>query len=96
MAEIGEVVHSLDEIADDAYMSIQPAADIEWMITNIYHAGAAELYIYDGTDESLVDSDPAGGVWANYKFFLTNGHYLRIKNVNGGAAVVGYDGVRII
>ena len=95
MAEYGETVESLESVNNDAFLTIQPPVGEEWEIFNIQHGGAAELYKYDGTNEVLIDTDSSGGAWASFKFFATNGNYMRVKNTSGAAAIMGYEGVRI-
>jgi hypothetical protein len=89
----GSVVTDLSSVADDAYLTIQPGASNEWVINNIYYAGAVEVYRYDGTNSILFASDTAAGALIQCNFRCKNGDYIRVKNVSGDAAILGYDGI---
>lgn len=89
----GDVVAETASVANGAYMDIQPGAGAEWIIHNLYWAGAVELYKYDGTDTIKFSSDTAFGALMGTIINISNAHYLRIKNVSGGAIICGYDGV---
>lgn len=90
---VGDVTSSLTSVANDAYLDIQPASGIEWVIHNLYHAGSAELYISDGTNEIKVMSDTTESGWLGYYLHANNDRYYRIKNISGGSIYLGYDGV---
>ncbi len=94
MADVRGIVEDLQSVNDGAFLTIQPSTGEEWLIKNIYHGGAAELYKYDGVNEVLVDSDTESGSWIGWQFFATDNIYYRVKNVSGGAALIGYEGVR--
>ncbi len=89
----GDVVTDLQSVADDAYLTIQPASGNEWIINNIYYSGAVEIYRYDGTNSILFYSDSTAGGLIYCNFRCTNGDYIRVKNVSGDAAILGYDGI---
>lgn len=93
MAAIGDVFSDLgNSVADDGYLDAQPASDHEAIINNWNAGGDAEIYMYDGTYEILVSTITGGGclqgIWR-----CTNSLYYRIKNINGDAQHLGYDGV---
>lgn len=90
---VGDIVADTTSKDDDAYLDVQPGAGAEWVIHNIYYAGAAELYKYDGSNTILFDTTTAGGAHLNVQIHVNNTDYLRIRNVSGGAAIVGYDGI---
>ena len=91
---VGDVVTDLQSITTTSYLTIQPGAGVEWVIHNIYGAADCEVSRYDGTDESLIDTSPTvGRWWSNLQLHLTNGQYLRIRNINAASKVIGYDGV---
>jgi len=90
---VGDVVQDLQSIAAAGFLAIQPGAGIEWVIHNIYHASKVELYFYDGTNSILVDSDTGNGRWSWEEFHVTNTKYLRVKNTDAAAQLVGFDGV---
>ncbi len=89
---VNDVVTAHSSIADGSSLTIQPGSGAEWLIKNIYFGGAVELYRTDGTNAIKIDSDPSAGRLSG-SWLLTNGVYLALKNVSGGAAYLGYDGM---
>jgi len=90
---VGDVFSDLQSIAGGEYLDIQPPADTEVVIHNIYHEAGAELYFYDGTNSLKFDEDSAGGIWAGFFFHCTNSKRIRVKNTDTIARLIGYDGV---
>lgn len=90
---VGDKTTYIGSLADTAFKDIQPGSGAEWTIHNIYHADDVELYVYDGSNSLLFDSRTGQGAWLKYAFQLTNGYYLRIKNVSGASMIVAFDGV---
>lgn len=98
MAAVGDVYTGLESVADNGYHTIQPASGGEAVVTYITVAGGGKVIIshYDGTYEAVLmdlsvnggDSMPFGG----QGFPVTNGTYLRVQNVSGGALVIGHSG----
>lgn len=91
----GDVYVNIASVANNAYLTIQPAGSAEAVIHNIYYAGAVEFYRYDGTNNLKFDSDTATATFAREGLFLhvTNGSYARVKNVSGSTMLMGFDGV---
>lgn len=89
----GDAVGDLQSKASDAVLAIQPGAGVEWIIHNIYHEDSVEIYLVEGANELLFDSDVAKGNWSAFFFHLTNSHYLKVKNKAASAKLIGYDGV---
>ena len=89
----GDTVASVSSVNAAATKTIQPGAGIEWIIHNVYHEAEVELYIVEGANELLFDDAAAKGSWSAYFFHLTNTHYLKVKNTNAGAKLIGYDGI---
>ena len=90
---VGDVVTTLQTIADTADLLIQPAPGVEWIIHNLYFSGAVEVYKDDGLLDVLFDSDASAGARLGYVWHVTNGTYLKIRNASGFNAVLGYDGI---
>ena len=90
---VGDVTSALSSVANNAYLDIQPAAGVEWVVHNLYHKGSAELYISDGSNEIKVMADTSESGWLGYYLHCNNTLYYRIKNISGGAIYLGYDGV---
>lgn len=82
-------------ISDDAHLDIQPGSTIEWVIHNVYvpEGSAVEFYYYDGTITIKFDSDAVDGTRFNQNWHATNGTYVRVKNVSGGALIIAADGI---
>ena len=89
----GDVVAIISSVNTATTKTIQPEAGVEWIIHNIYHGAEAELYVVEGANELLFDSAETKGSWSAYFFHLTNTHYLKVKNTNAGAKLIGYDGI---
>lgn len=90
---VNDVISDCQSVANTAYLSIQPASGVEWVIHNIDFGGAVEISRYDGTDEIIFRTESAIGEYACVRH-VTNGQYLRVKNVSGGTIKIGYDGVQ--
>jgi hypothetical protein len=92
MAVSGDVFDAVPEaIANNGTKNIQPASGHEAVIHNIYTGmGACELYKFDNTTLSKIDS--ASG-WLGYAFHVTNTCYLQVKNVSGGSLNISFDGI---
>lgn len=89
----GDTVASVSSVNAAATKTIQPGAGIEWIIHNIYHEAEVELYIVEGANELLFDSVATKGSWSAYFHHLTNTVYLKVKNTNAGAKLIGYGGI---
>jgi hypothetical protein len=91
---VGDVVSDIQSIASGSYLDIQPAAGVEWVIHNIYHASDVQLEFYDGTNSLIFDTDTGAGVYAKYAFHVNNTRRIRVKNTSASAQLIGYDGVQ--
>jgi hypothetical protein len=91
---VGDVKSDLQSIAAGVFLAIQPPSGEEWVIHNIYHESDVELHFYDGTNSLAFDTDADAGVYAKYAFHVTNSRYIRVKNTNTSARLIGYDGVQ--
>jgi len=95
MASKGDIVSDIDSIEAGAYMDIQPGADAEWKIHNVYHAGTISLEYYDGSNQlEFVSSRTGPGVYAYFAYGCTNTIRVRVKNEDGSAKLIGYDGIK--
>lgn len=95
MAAVGDMFTSLDDIGNNAYQDIRPAALHEVVIHNIYWVNASdvEVYRYDGANEVKIQPTNNDGLIAFYAFHCDNTHRLRVKNISGGNMRIGYDGM---
>jgi hypothetical protein len=91
---VGDVKSNLQSIPAGSFLAIQPPQGEEWIVHNIYHEHDVELHFYDGTNSLAFDSDSGAGVYAKYAFHVTNGRYIRVKNTNTSARLIGYDDVQ--
>jgi hypothetical protein len=90
---VGDVYSGLQSVAAGGFLDIQPPAGVEAVITNIYYESKVEVYFSDGTNSVLIDSDTAGGSMQGRCFHVTNSLYLRVKNTDTAAKLIGFDGV---
>lgn len=90
---VGDVVSDLQSIATGAYLTIQPAANIEWVIHNIYFDADVTIEFYNGTNSLIFATKLSGGSLSYYDFHLNNTRYLRVKNTNAASKLIGYDGI---
>jgi hypothetical protein len=90
----GDIKSAKQSVADDGLLDIQPASGEEWVIHNIYYAGAVELYVKDGTSSFKFDADASYGAKLCMAYHCTNTQYISVKNVSGGAALIAYDGIQ--
>lgn len=93
MANGDAVVVASTSVGAGASLTIQPGSGIEWIVHNIYvePTSTAELYVTDGSNDILVDSN-AGG-WVGYFFHLTNAQYMKVKNTGSSSVYMKYDGI---
>jgi len=95
---VGDVYADIQSIANDAYLTIQPASGAEAVITYITVNGGGKVKVshYDGTDEAIImDLSAAGGdaiPFCGQGFPVNNGTYLRVQNKSGGSLIMGYAG----
>lgn len=90
----GDVIQDYEDVAAGAYLTIRPSSGSEWVIHNIGHEGTASLSFYDGTNElEFVDSKAGPHCWAYYAWHVTNTNYMRVKNEDGSAKLIYFDGV---
>lgn len=86
-----ETTYAHSSLANNAYLNIKPAANVEWFITNLYCGGAWEFYMYDGTSYIARVTGVAG--YFEVALRCTAAYYYALRNVSGGAAYFGYDGI---
>jgi len=91
---VGDVKSGLQSIPAGSFLAIQPPSSEEWVIHNIYHEHDVELHFYDGTNSLAFDTDTGAGVYAKYAFHVTYSRYIRVKNTNSSARLIGFDGVQ--
>lgn len=79
--------------ADDAFLDLVPGASEAIVIHNVYVpvGTAVELYWSDGVTDILIDSGTE--TFASWQFHATENGYVRVKNVSGGSADLGADGM---
>jgi len=92
---VGDVVSGLVSVAAGGVLDIRPAAGVEWVIHNIYHAFDVDLAFTDGTNVLIFDTDVGAGVYAKYAFHATNTRWIRVINKDTTAArLIGYCGIQ--
>ena len=91
---VGDVVADCSAaVADAASATIQPGVGVEWVIHNIDFEDLVEIYRTDGVSSILIHSSVADETEYPCARHLTNGDYLTVKNVSGGAIDICWDGV---
>jgi hypothetical protein len=71
------------------FLDVRPASGAEAIITNIFYEGLMELYWSNGTSSIKIDWDTSGGSQQGRNFHITNTNYLRIKNTDSTAKILG-------
>lgn len=92
---VGDIVSTNASIAAGAYLAIQPSAGIEAVVHNIYHSHDITIEWYDGTNAIACTGTLSGaGIETNLQCHCTNAFYIRVKNADGSARRIGYDGIQ--
>lgn len=89
----GDVVSGISALSQYGYMTMQPGADVEWIIHNIYFDQDVKLFFYDGSNSLIFDYVKQLGHRPWRVFHLTNSRHIRIQAQKVGTTLVGYDGV---
>lgn len=92
---VADTVTNWASKANNATTDVQPGSSIEWLIHTLLSGSAKSVEVYmteDGSTFTLVDTI-AGGSVHGLTWRLTNTTWMRLKNVSGGTAYVGYQGV---
>lgn len=90
----GDVANGISAaVADDGYMTIQPAAGVEIVVHHIYHEGDIEIETYNGATSVVFDSQDGPAPYCCDSFHATNALYFRVKNVHGTAQDMSWDGL---
>ncbi|MEA1957608.1 MAG: hypothetical protein U9N01_04555 [Euryarchaeota archaeon] len=89
----GDAIGNLASVNAAATLTIQPPSGKEWIVHNIYFEAEVEVYLVRGANELLFADAAAKGSLSAYFFHLTNAQYIKVKNTNAAAKLVGYDGV---
>lgn len=103
----GDAVGAVVQVAANTYLTIQPAADVEWLITTIATRGdgvnSGNASLYDGTNRSdtLLSPDITIGegnkdyqAIRDGKIFLSNSLYMQIRNEADAQQFLSYCGVQ--
>jgi len=95
----GDVVSEIASLAANAYLTYQPAAETETMITGFTNSTVLSgvfdrlrVEFLDGTNITIF-GDGTIAPNSTFKIFVNNAHYMRTK-ANGEARIQGYFGVQ--
>lgn len=91
----GDTVTNWASAASNGTMDVRPGAGVEWLITTLVSGSGKAMEVYlteDGSTFTLADS-LLGGSQHRLTYRLTNAFWMRLKNVSGGSAYIGYQGV---
>lgn len=94
MAKGDAKIGAITSVASASSLTIQPAVGETWLLKGIAYGGAIELYLTDGTNSILLDSDGAGGKMDNLNVLISNTQYAQLKNVDSAAKFLRYDAVQ--
>lgn len=94
MAQGDAKIGAITSVAAAASLTIQPATGETWLLKGVFFGGATELYLTDGTNSILIESDGAGGRFDNLNILLSNTQYAILKNVDSTAKYLSYDAVQ--
>lgn len=102
---VGDVVADIQSISGSGYLTFQPAAGVEVMITNIgsflwtgltpEKTHKITVYIYNGSLSSNLANYSNKWLLAFDKYLFNNTNYLRILNEHVSAQVIHYNGIQI-
>jgi hypothetical protein len=90
---VGDIVSDLQTITTGAYLDIQPAAGVEWVINNIYHDADVTIEFYNGTNSLVFSTEPSAASVSFVNFRCNNTRRIRVKNTNAASKLIGYDGI---
>ncbi len=90
---IGDTTTDQQSITNAARLTIRPSAGVEWVIHNLYYAGACAIHRVTASTDLTFDTDSGVGARLSYVWHVTNSVYLELENTSGGSGVMGYDGV---
>lgn len=93
MAAIGDMFADIQSVNDDAYLDIRPGTSEEADVHNIYYEDAIEVSRYDGSNEITCHTEDDAGILAMFCFHVGYTDRIRVRNVAGTTALIGYDGV---
>jgi hypothetical protein len=89
----GDAVNGLESVNDSAFITIQPAAGVEWIIHNLFVPDGESVDVYlTGSAGSILIMSVVTSLF-QHNFHLTNTQYLTMQNVSGGILLLGYDGI---
>ncbi len=77
-AAVGDAVVENQSVSNNSFLDIQPGSSIEWLVHNIFHEAAVEIYWYDGSNDILIGS-PTGANWETMQARVTNSIRLRAR-----------------
>jgi hypothetical protein len=90
---VGDTVADQNQTAGSGTWTIQPAGTAEWVIHNIYFAGACTLSKSDAVDATVFATLPSAGSMLGLCIHLTNAVYLIITDTSTAINRMGYDGI---
>ena len=96
MANVNEADLKYQSVGDNSFFEIKALTSQQLEIFNLTFGGACELYKTNGTTDILVETFTQSGGLFNYKLFVSDTIYYRIKNKSGATKYFGYEGVRIV
>lgn len=92
---VGSVVAATPSVAaTSGTYDIRPGVGAEWVIHNLYVAGAVTITMTDGTNSVTFDAPTGASTYLGLTTHVTNGYYMHIANTGASAVVIAYDGIQ--
>lgn len=73
---------------------IKPGVGAEWVIHNIYVAGAVTISVTDGTNTITLDAPSGQNSYLGIMTHVSNTYWIRISNTGASAVLIAYDGMQ--
>lgn len=92
----GDAVGSIENINDDAAITIKPGAGIEWIVHNLFvpdgsPTNSVQVHVVDGSGSMLIGEISSSML--QMTFHISNTQWLTMTNKTGGTILLGYDGI---
>lgn len=101
----GDIVADIQSIAASSVLTFQPASGVKALITEVgaqAFAGTtpdmtpeATVILTDGSSNIGIRGVQQATQWHPLKLFIDNTYYLRVRNDNASAALIGYSGIEL-
>ncbi|KKN30763.1 hypothetical protein LCGC14_0830680 [marine sediment metagenome] len=89
----GDIFADQQDIANTAFLTVRPVAGKEAVVHNLFYGASVEVYRVTGA--LVTEVVAATGALGNTPgtFHVDSTYYIKVKNVSGSNAELGFDGV---